>query len=78
LFGLLYHVVQLYIVACHIFGFEASTVIEALKSVHVFHNLSTALIYTVLNQSHPLSARELMVPGHPALKLPVGFALFPM
>ena len=53
----------------------AFTIIEPVKSDHVFRNLSTALIYTVLTPSHPLNARELMVPGQPALKLVVGFAV---
>jgi hypothetical protein len=56
----------------------ASTIIESLKFAQVFHNLSTALIYTVLIQSHPLNTRELMVPGQPALKFVVGFVILSM
>jgi hypothetical protein len=56
----------------------ASTIIESLNSAHVFHNLSTPFIYTVLNQSHPLNTRELIVPGQPALKLLVGLVVLLM
>ena len=56
-------------------GAEDFTIIEPLKSDQVFRNLSTALIYTVLTPSPPLSVREVMVTGQIALKLLVGFAV---